>query len=117
MPQYYLMGSDAGASQPNSPPPNGNVDSPLRSMRLSRHLSVCLSLTLFLSYLLCSQNVKTEHDMGLALKNPILELFFFHRIVVDEAQHLRDEKLCKGNEIIVVIFILCNPPNISHWIL
>ena len=34
--------------------------------------------------------------MGLDTKNPILELFYFHRVVIDEAHELHDEFLSKG---------------------
>eukprot|EP00026_Physarum_polycephalum_P001343 Phypoly_transcript_01344.p1 GENE.Phypoly_transcript_01344~~Phypoly_transcript_01344.p1 ORF type:complete len:1070 (+),score=137.73 Phypoly_transcript_01344:60-3269(+) len=41
-------------------------------------------------------SLKSEFDMGLGTKNPILELFYFHRVVIDEAHELCDESLGKA---------------------
>jgi hypothetical protein len=55
------------------------------------------------------QNLKSEFDMGLASKNPILELFNFHRVVIDEAHELCDESLGKGIARSLLLNLLLDP--------
>jgi hypothetical protein len=64
-----------------------------------------LSHTFLSLVLILVQSLKSEFDMGLSTKNPILELFYFHRVVIDEAHELHDESLGKGR----VAFLFVSP--------